>query len=118
MQGRCCCFSKVTIKPTQPTLPQYTTTYSQSLLLEPFLYAKSNTASFKTTNNLPSQIAKKRMIQRSHIQAVNSILNNLKTPQTTKRTKIAMITTRSKESPIISRERMEREVKQAVTLNP
>jgi len=58
------------------------------------------------------------MIQRSHIQAVNSILNNLKTPQTTKRTQRAMITTRSKESTMISRERKEREAKQAVTLNP
>ena len=132
MQGRCCCFSKVTTKHTQLTPPNTTTKQTQSLLpallLEPFLRTKIAITYYNTwnTNFLSCQIAKNRTIFRSHIQVKNNqILKNLTMTQTSMiRSKITMITncrmnmTRPKESTKISRERMEREVKLTVTLNP
>ena len=132
MQGRCCCFSKVTTKHTQLTPPNTTMKQTQSLLpallLEPFLRTKIATTYYNTwsTNFLSCQIAKNRTIFRSHIQVKNNqILKNLTITQTsmirskiTTSTNCRMNTTRPKESTKISRERMEREVKLTVTLNP
>jgi len=132
MQGRCCCFSKVTTKHTQLTPPKTTAKQTKSLLsallLEPFLRTKIPKTYYSTRNSnyLLCQLPKNRTIFPSHIQAKNNqILKHLTMLQTSnkriKNTTISncrMNTTRSKESTKISRERMEREVKRKVTLNP